>query len=247
METGVYARPFIVQPDHCGRDAKLSPVAAFIAFQALSAEHSQLLGIGAAAMMKKQRFWVTVHNRIDFTGQARLLDELTACTWAEPCDADSLRVFRGYALKKGEKQIAIARTQWAIIDAQGQATPFGESGFPDDYEYTPMPGITDEPAWLEDDFTEEDVCGEFTVRSTDIDFGNHMNNIAYIRKFLDQFPSEKITGSVVRSIEIHYGHPCMEGKTLKIYRKSDREGIYRMCIRNSKGQTAALCLLTIEE
>ena len=190
MKTGVYSRNFIVQPDHCGRDAALSPIAAFIAFQALSAEHAQVLGIGAAEMMRKKKFWVTVHNRVDFTGRAWLLDELTASTWAEPCDAQSLRVFRGYTLKKGDEQIAVARTQWAIIGADGQAVPFGESGFPDDYEFTQMPGITDDPAWLEDDFTDEDVCGEFTVRSTDIDFGIHMNNIAFIRKFLDQFPSD---------------------------------------------------------
>ena len=244
METGVYTRPFIVQPDHCGRDAALSPVGAFIAFQALSAEHAQILGIGVADMMKKQKFWVTVHNRIDFTGRAWLLDKLQANTWAEPCDVESLRCFRGYSLMKGDRQIAVARTQWAIIDAEGQAVPFGESGFPSDYVFTEMPGITDDPAWLEDDFTENDVCGEFTVRSTDIDFGNHMNNIAYVRKFLDQFPSEQITGAAVRSIEIHYGHPCREGKTLNIYRRQDGES-WRMCIRNSKGETAALMLLTL--
>ena len=246
MKTGVYTRNFIVQPDHCGRDAAISPIAAFIMFQALSAEHAQILGIGAADMMKRQQFWVTVHNRIDFTGKAYLLDELQASTWAEPCDAESMRVFRGYSLKKGEKQIAIGRTQWAVVGADGQAIPFGKTGFPEDYEFTEVPGITDEPAWLEDDFTEEDVCGEFTVRSTDIDFGQHMNNIVYIRKFLAQFPSEQIVGSAIRSIEIHYGHPCREGKTLKIYRRQD-SNTYRMCIRNSKGQTAALLLLTMAE
>ena len=243
METGVYTRPFIVQPDHCGKDAALSPIGAFIAFQALSAEHAQILGIGAAAMMKQKKFWVTVHNRIDFTGNAWLLDQLSASTWAEPCDPESLRCFRGYSLMKGDKPVALARTQWAIIGADGQAIPFRESGFPSDYQFTEMPGITDEPAWLEDDFQEQDVCGEFTVRSTDIDFGNHMNNIAYVRKFLDQFPSDQIITRSIRSIEIHYGHPCMEGKTLKIYRKQEGNTC-RMCIRNSKGQTAALLLLT---
>ena len=242
METGIYTRPFIVQPDHCGRDAALSPIGAFLAFQALSAEHAQVLGIGAADMMKHQKFWVTVHNRIDFTGRAWLVDELQASTWAEPCDPDSVRCFRGYSLMKGGKQIAIARTQWAILGADGKALPFKESGFPRDYTYPEAEGIRDEPAWMEDDFTDRDVCGEFTVRSTDIDFGNHMNNVAYVRKFLDQFPSDQITGSAVRSIEIHYGHPCLEGKTLKIYRRQEGS-TFRMCIRNSKEQTAALLLL----
>ena len=244
MESGVYTRKFIVQPDHCGRDAAISPVGVFTAFQAISAEHAQLLGIGAGDMAKQNKFWVTVHNRIDFTGRAWLLDELDASTWAEPCDPDSLKCFRGYLLKKGEKQIAIGRTQWAIINAQGEAIPFKDSGFPWDYEYKVMPGITDDPVWFEDDYTESDVCGEFTVRSTDIDFGNHMNNIAYIRKFLDQFPSDKITGKAIKSIEIHYGHPCMEGKTLKVYQKL-QDGYSRMCIRNSKGQMAAMIQITM--
>jgi len=246
METGIYTRKFIVQPDHCGRDAALSPVGAFIAFQALSAEHAQILGIGAADMLRQQKFWVTVHNRIDFSGRAWLLDELDASTWAEPCGPESLRCYRGYSLKKGDRTIALARTQWAILDKKGEAVPFGESGFPSDYEFARIQGITDEPAWLEDNFTDADICGEFTVRSTDIDFGNHMNNIAYVRKFLDQFPSDAITGSAVRSIEIHYGHPCMEGKLLKVYRRQEN-GIYNMCIRNSKGQTAALVMITMNK
>ena len=243
METGVYTRPFIVQPDHCGKDAGLSPVGTFIAFQALSAEHAQVLGIGAADMARKKRFWVTVHNRVDFLGRAWLLDELEASTWAEPCEPDSLRCFRGYSLTRKGKPVAIARTQWAIIGEDGQAVPFKESGFPSDYEFTERQGITQDPIWFEDDFTDADVCGEFTVRSTDIDFGLHMNNIAYIRKFLDQFPSDKITGSAIRSIEVHYGHPCMEGKLLKVYRRFDGTSFW-MCIRNSKGQTASMVKIT---
>lgn len=239
MQKGSYSRKFIVQPDHCGSDGALSPIAAFIAFQAISAEDAEQLNIGVAQMAKTQKFWVTVHNRIDFLGRAWLLDELDVCTWAERTEPDSLRCFRGYSLKKGDRVIALARTQWAIIGPDGEAVPFSESGFPDDYEYADMPGIKDDPAWFEDDYTDDDICGEFTVRSTDIDFGHHMNNIAYVRKFLDQFPSEKITGSKVRSIEIHYGHPCMEGKTLNVYRKTEGNSC-RMCIRNSKGKTAAM-------
>ena len=244
METGVYTRKFIVQPDHCGRDTAISPVGVFIAFQAISAEHAQILGIGVSDMALKKKYWVTVHNRIDFTGRAWLLDELEASTWAEPCDPDSLKCFRGYSLTRNGRQVAVGRTQWAIIDEEGQALPFRDSGFPEDYEYVTLPGITDDPIWFEDDYTDDDVCGEFTVRSTDIDFGHHMNNIAYIRKFLDRFPSESITGKAIRSIEIHYGHPCMEGKTLKVYQKKEN-GYSRMCIRNSKGQMAAMIRITM--
>ena len=244
METGIYSRKFIVQPDQCSRDASLSVPGVFNMLQALSAEHAQALGIGAAAMARQKKFWVTVHNRVDFTGRAWLLDQLTGQTWAEPCDPDSRTCFRGYALKKGEETVALARTQWAIINAEGEALPFRDSGFPEHYVFTQMPGISESPLWFEDDFEETDLMCEYTVQSTDIDFGFHMNNVVYVRKFLDLFPSDQILSSRIRSFEIHYVSPCKEQERLKIYRKQEGEA-YRMCIRNAKGQAAVMASMRI--
>ena len=238
-EEGVYTRPFIVTPDYCDSRASLSPLGVFAAFQALSAEHAQILGIGAADMKKKGKIWVTVHNRIDFYDTAWLVDELTASTWAVPCAPESERVFRAYSLQKGDRRIAEGKTQWAFLGMDGKTLPFKDSGFPSDYKFVQRQTIPDEPVWFEDDFTQEDLSEVYQVRPTDVDFGHHMNNIIYVRRLLDQFSSREITAASVRSIEIHYGAPCKEKETIHIYKKTE-DHISRMAMKKEDGRTAAM-------
>ena len=63
----------------------------------------------------------------------------------------------------------------------------------------------------------------YTVRPTDIDFGQHMNNVAYIRVLLDCFSAAQIASGKIASIEAHYAAPCLEGETLSVYRKPEGE------------------------
>ena len=239
MTEGIYSRDFIVQPDHCDMAATMSPLAAFIAFQAISAEHAQELGIGVSAMMKSGKFWVITHNRIEFTEEAHLLDVLKVSTWPFPCGPEDTRVYRGYTLNKADKLLAYGYTQWAITGADGGAVPFKESGFPEDYQFMDIKKPSNELEWFIDDFTQEDKISEVTVRSTGIDFGRHLNNIAYIRMMLDQFPAKYITARSIQAIEIHYGHPCKEGETLSVYRKQEGN-TFRYAIRKTDGNNAAL-------
>lgn len=245
MESGIYQLPYTVQPDVCDISAALSPLGVFNAFQAISAEHAEVLGIGVSAVTTTGKFWVTVHNRIEFTGTAMLLERLNTVTWPVQCLPEDMHVFRGYELCRGDQVIARGKTQWAIIDRTGKALAFKESGFPENYQFAQREGIAADPVWFEDDFTQEDQCGAFTVRSTDVDFGRHMNNIAYIRKMLDQFPAKQIRTAALRAIEIHYGHPCFENEQLDIFRKpcpesSEQPSAFRMAIKKKDGTCAAM-------
>ena len=238
MGDGIYSRDFIVQPDLCDMSASMSPLGAFIAFQAISAEHAELLGIGVSAMMKGGKMWVTAHNRIEFFRTARLLDILKAETWAIPCMPEDTKVYRGYDLTHDGERIASGYTEWAILNADGTPAPFSESGFPEDYVFTDRKQPTDDLTWFEDDFLPEETGAKVSVRSTGIDFGRHLNNIAYVRIMLDSFPARMITAGSVRAVEIHYGHPCRENEQLTVFRKQDGS-LFRFAIRKEDGSTAA--------
>lgn len=243
MTEAIYSRDFIVQPDHCDMAAAMSPLAAFTAFQAISAEHAQELGIGVSQMMKNGKFWVITHNRIEFSEEARLLDVLKVSTWAFPCGPEDFKVYRGYTLNKDGVQLAYGYAQWAITGADGAAVPFKESGFPEDYQFADIKKPANDLAWFEDDFAPEDKISEVTVRSTGIDFVRHLNNIAYIRMMLDQFPAKCITAKAIHAIEIHYGHPCKESEILSIYKKQEGN-VFRFAIKKTDGKCAALGSVT---
>lgn len=239
MQQGYFEKEFTLTPDYCDARAGLSPLGAFTIFQAIATEHAEKIGVGGAAMAKRGEFWLTVHSQVDFFSRAQLMQTLTAKTWPESCDEKSIRCFRSYSLKCGDALVAMGRTQWAILGPEQKVVPFGQSGFPREFPFTGEEGITDAPTRFRDDFTDADFARNYTVRPTDIDFGRHMNNVAYIRVLLDCFSAKQIASGTIASIEAHYSAPCLEGETLSVYQKQDGDTV-RIAIKKPDGKPAVL-------
>ena len=107
-------------------------------------------------------------------------------------------------------------------------------------------GITVAPARFRDDLLPEELVQRHTVRSTDIDMGRHMNNVAYVRLLLDCFPASVLAGGEIASMEVHYAAPCFEGEELSVL--CHREGsTCRMAVRKSDGKTAILAAVRFHE
>ena len=243
---GYFEKEFVLTPDYCDARAGLSPYGAFTMFQAIATQHAEMIGVGGAAMAKRGEFWLTVHSRVDFFGRARLMQTLTAKTWPEPCDEKSIRCFRSYSLKCGEDLVALGRTQWAILGPEKKVVPFGQSGFPQDFPFTGETGIAENPIRFRDDYEPADFVRDYIVRPTDIDFGRHMNNVAYIRVILDCFSAEQIASGKIASIEAHYASPCLEGETLSVFCRQDGDTV-RIAIKKADGKPAVLAGVCFEE
>ena len=231
MQQGYFEKEFTLTPDYCDARAGLSPLGAFTIFQAIATEHAENIGVGGAAMAKRGEFWLTVHSRVDFFSRAQLMQTLTAKTWPESCDEKSIRCFRSYSLRCGDALVAMGRTQKVV--------PFGQSGFPQEFPFTGEVAISDAPTRFRDDFTPDDFVRNYTVRPTDIDFGRHMNNVAYIRVLLDCFSAKQIASGTIASIEAHYFAPCLEGETLSVYQKQDGNTV-RIAIKKQDAKPAVL-------
>lgn len=239
MEQGIFEKNIVVTPDYCDAAARLSPLAAFTIFQGIAAQHAEEIGVGGAAMARRGEFWLTVHTRVDFLRPAELMQELTAETWPEPCEGKSVRCYRSYRLRRGEDLIALGRTQWAILGPENRLVSFTQSGFPADFPFSDRTGITEPPTRFRDDFTGADRVRGCTVRSTDIDFGRHTNNVAYIRLLLDCFPAAVLAEGRIASIEVHYAAPCLEGEELGVYLRRE-ENVCRLAIKKADGKAAVL-------
>ena len=208
-------------------------------------------------MAARGQFWLTLHTRVDFFGTARMSQEVTAATWPEPCSHHALRCYRSYSLRRGDELLALGRTQWAVLEPEGRLLPLVRDVFPADYAYCGRTGITDAPTRFHDDLTRDDMLlmldyGVFyddftpadevfthTVRSTDIDAGHHMNNVAYVRVLLDCFPAAVLAGGDISSIEVHYAAVCREGEVLTVCRK-DEGNLCRLAIKKPDGTAAVL-------
>lgn len=246
MQQGCFTKKYDVMPDLCDAEGNISPLGVFTIFQGLAAQHAELIGVGSAAMAARGEFWLTVHNRVDFFAKAKLLDELTASTWPERCDVRAYRTFRSGSLYRGDQLIALGRTQWAILGNGGKLMQFGQSGFPADFQFADISGITATPTRFVDDFTQEDYSHTYTVRSTDIDLGHHMNNVAYIRAIMDCFPATVIAEGNIASIEVHYSAQSMENEPLSVYVKNE-DPVHRIALKKDDGKPAVLCLIRFRE
>ena len=72
-----------------------------------------------------------------------------------------------------------------------------------------------------------------TVRSSDIDYLHHTNNISYIRYLVNQWPAEDLSKRPVRVIEVQYAGQTYEGDTLQIWecaRKAETPAAERFAI-----------------
>lgn len=236
---GYFEKNIVLPPDYCGQTAELSPLAAFTLFQAIASEHAEYTGVGNDAMAARGQFWLTLHTRVDFFGSARMSQEVTASTWPEPCSHHALRCYRSYSLRRGDELLALGRTQWAVLEPEGRLLPLVRDVFPADYAYCGRTGITDAPTRFHDDFTPADEVFTHTVRSTDIDAGHHMNNVAYVRVLLDCFPAAVLAGGDISSIEVHYAAVCREGEVLTVCRK-DEGNLCRLAIKKPDGTAAVL-------
>ena len=133
-----------------------------------------------------------------------------------------------------------------MLGEKGRLIPFAQSGFPEDFLFAEREGITEAPARFRDDLLPEELVQRHTVRSTDIDMGHHMNNVAYVRLLLDCFPASVLAGGEIASMEVHYAAPCFEGEELSVLCR--REGsICRMAVRKPDGKTAVLAAVRFHE
>ena len=227
---GSYERKITVLPSICDATVRLGCANTFAAFMDIASEHAELLGVGGAAMAAKKAFWLTVRTRVIFYGRPRMMQEVTAKTW--PLPPAKLRCDRLYKLydEKSGKVYAEGKTEWAVLDtASGKVVPVESIGFPE-LEYD-TERVCEAPfTRFRDEKEGREPAGEFTVMPSDTDYGNHMNNIAYVRKILDTIPTAEQAKMKISEIEINFCRPCYEGEKVLIYRRNeDSARFYTLC------------------
>lgn len=222
----------------CDAQGKLSVSRLFDLFMDMAADHAARLGVGYYDMLERRCYWVAVRTRVRIHRRPRLGETITAETWpGKPGLAKSDRFYR---LAAGEELLAEGRTEWGAQDIDTGAVRRTDSfGFPMDLDFREE-RLCPEPftRFRDGDFSDGgDVC-RYTVRSTDIDVGRHMNNVAYIRMLLGTFSTEEQEAMDISEVEISYRRGCFEGEELQIVRRRTEDG-WQFLVRRPDGETAA--------
>ncbi|MBO4916021.1 MAG: hypothetical protein J5449_12545 [Oscillospiraceae bacterium] len=231
----IYEKEMTVLPGACDSSASLGIPETFSLFMDIATEHACALGCGIDSLSPRGLFWLTVRTRVRFIRRPKMLERITVSTWPE--QPGKLRADRDYVIMRGDELLVAGKTEWTVLDTEsGKLHPMSDV-FAPDYAFYPE-AVWDEPFTRMTDEPLEDFA-QYTVRSTDIDLGSHMNNAAYVRALAGAFSCEQWQGMDIRELEIAYRAPCFEGDTL-IWQKKDNEAETSLRAAMENGKTIAL-------
>ena len=233
-----YTKELTILPSMCDSSAALGVPDAFALFMDAATKHSLALGCGLDVLGPRGLFWLTVRTRVKFFRRPKMFEHTALSTWPEA--PGKLRVNRCYTLEGRGGLLAAGKTEWAVLDQNtGRLHPMADV-------FAPEPGSLPESVWAEP-FTRlsgdaMDEFARYTVRSTDIDLGGHMNNVAYLRALASLFSCEAWQAMNLREAEISYRAACYEGDTL-CWQKRAEDGALALRAVLPDGKTIALVRL----
>lgn len=206
----------------CDNAGKLAIPHIFSLFMDLAAEHGDAIGVGMDTLSGKGLFWLTVKTKVCIYQQPKLLQTLTATTWPEI--PGRIRCDRSYELTQDGERIAAGKTEWAMLEVETGRLARIADAYPPSVEHCPRTACDGAYARIPDDFSQCPEIGRYTVRSTDIDLGQHMNNAAYVHAIFGAFSCQERAGMSIREMDVLFRAPCYEGDLLSIRRREAPDG-----------------------
>ena len=226
-----------ILPSICDLEMKLSLADVFGQFMDIAAAHAQQLGVGADAMFARGLFWLTVKTKVHILRRPRMLETVTLST--RPIAPDKVRSIREYRMEQGGELLIEGKTEWTVIEtASGRIHPMADV-FPAGVELAAAPRYEAPFCRINPDFSDAERLGSCRVRSTDIDLGGHMNNVAYLRAVLGLLDSKALKALPQREIDVIFRAPCFEGEELTVLRRITDTG-WALCVRKPDGSPAVL-------
>ncbi len=234
------SREITILPSVCDREAKLSIPDLFAQFMDIATLHAEELGVGAEPMIRRGLFWITVKTRVHILRRPRLMETVTFST--RPLVPERVRAIREYRLESKGELLAEGKTEWAVLDTATGRPRLMEGVFDRALELAKEPAYREPFARILPDFTGAEELGSCRVRSTDIDLGGHMNNIAYLRAVFGLFSGEELKTMPQGTVEIVFRAPCFEGDLLSLRRRITGTG-WELAVVREDGTPAALLRL----
>lgn len=227
-----YSTSYTILPGACDHTAKLGYADAFTVCQDLATLHAQALGIGAFDMAKRGLFWLTVKTRLRFIARPRMMQTVELCTW--PVAPESLRGLREYRITQDGAPLIEGATEWAVLETETGRLHRMDDVFPPELALAPAPSDPRPFLRIRPDFSGGELLGEHRVCATDIDLGNHMNNVAYLQALLGLFSTKQLDAMPIREIELAFRASCHEGDVLRYYTRKAEDGLEFGAFANSE-------------
>ena len=222
----------------CGADVKLSVEGAFRIVEDMVTE---LMGDqhidGVTCMREYGGMWVFIRNRIEMPQPLAWMDEYTATSYIS--SFSKIRLYIDTVLQKADGSIALkSRLELCAVDLETGKIRKSESVGVG--EKTPAEEPMFEIAYTKEKPVRGDLIDEITVRSADIDYCHHTNNVAYVRYFVNQIGVDDLIENPVKAIEVQYVAQTHEGDRLSMYHCDSENEAYMI---EKDGSKVVSCII----
>lgn len=214
-----YKKCGIVCSDMIDANANLSVAGAFrLVENAVTELMGQLRIDGLTVKRLYGAMWVFSKNRVKFLSSLGWGEDFYIESFITNCSPARLTIET--AVKNGQDEIAAyAKTELCALDSQtGKIKKTSEVGV--DGSVEKMPPLS-EIGFAKFGDMPKAFVETVKVRSTDIDFSRHTNNVEYVRFLLDTYSVEELLTRPVKEIEVCYISQSFENDELQIYKSPD--------------------------
>ncbi len=208
--------------------------------QDAAASHAVQLQLGYGDLQRQHLAWVLRQMRVETTGRALWEEDVRIETW--PRRPDRLLAHRDFLVTNGKgEEIARATTAWLIIDAEKRKHILMDPEMFRSYHFRERAVFKESPRSLPR-VKEADKLFEKTVRFSDLDMNNHVNNVVYIRWIMDAYQQEH-EAAYPAHFEIVHGQEILLGQRAGIYcHQGDGYSLYQVKTEDT-GKIAATAVV----
>ncbi|MCH5153377.1 MAG: acyl-ACP thioesterase [Clostridiales bacterium] len=216
----IYTKQQIVGSTQVGANAKLSVMGLFGVVETAITECMGTLNIDAITVKREYNaFWVFTKNRI------KILKDLG---WGESFYVESFvsslssaKLVIDTAVKNLQGEIAAySSCEMCVLDiATGRIRRTSTVGIDDSF-VVEQPQMYVEFEKIDD--SDIPAVEDVTVRSTNIDFSQHCNNVEYLRFLFNTYSVEELANRPVSEIEVCYINQSYEGDRLTVHKQSSK-------------------------
>ena len=232
------ARYYEVGPDGCVTIQALCNY-----FQEAAGNHAARLGAGMQKLMEQGQSWVLSRMLVQMSAFPGWHDGVTIDTW--PAGVERMFALRLFRLRCGERMIGFGTSAWLLFDLDRRrplrpefVRDFAVDGPELDLE-TKLSGKVEPPSgqcpWQR----------PFTVRTSDLDMNQHVNNVNYIDWALEAVPPDTRRSCRLHRLQIEFLAECREQEQVVSKCAPDDgagSGCFRHGICRSDGSIAAAAL-----
>ena len=214
----IYTKQQIASSNFIGADAKLSALGVVQFVENAITEGMAMQHIdGLTVKRLYNAFWVFTKNKIKILRSVGWGDSLQIESFVSAVSAAKLTV--DSAIKNANGQlVAYSRCEMCPLDvAAGRILRTSAVGVGEQ--------VVAEPAQMEIVFDKLDcsdlpVVEEVAVRSTNIDFSQHTNNVEYLRFIFNTYTVEQLVSRPIKEIEVNYVSQSYENDVLSVHKQA---------------------------